>query len=376
MRTATPPLNSFLLSRQETDSITNMEGTSTFHPTESTDSNSENQEELSVAEKAQLIRTSNSFSELYQAIEKIGVIRGSQETFEPDRLINIIDRVRHGKLTIDYVTQTHRIRDAVERLLENKPTDPPKTREAAVETEKGSLKVENPAGPIEPLTDEERNFISKAEADYIFMQNLSDDNERIEHYDLLKRKSERISSISDPVSFELLRDALASSSGIKDGNAILESGQLLNDVESIRKGDKRPEVLPVTLRHGVEKLVANEVLSRLEQEATVPVKDYEWDIFTRQFPIVEDFLGNRSSKFYEYSRIGDTNLHTREAAIDGKLAWCDGKKAIFKSTSGFTLIPFENIVLRNGKTLKEITEKENQQRRKSQNAPRARRIGE
>jgi hypothetical protein len=87
---------------------------------ESVNIESSNKEKLTEVKKRQIIEESNSFSDLYQNIKRIGGVPGSKRVYDSEHLISIIDRVRSGVRTINYVTQTYGVRDAVERLLKIK----------------------------------------------------------------------------------------------------------------------------------------------------------------------------------------------------------------------------------------------------------------
>ncbi len=70
----------------------------------------------------QMIKTVQTFGELYNVLEKIGEISGSNnKPYFYEDLIRIIDKVRDGSYDISYVTKTYGLRDAVIRLLDKKP---------------------------------------------------------------------------------------------------------------------------------------------------------------------------------------------------------------------------------------------------------------
>lgn len=73
--------------------------------------------EHSVSLEERLIDGAESFNELYEVIGMIGSMQGSQETFEPEVLTDIIDRVRDGEDVISAITRVHGIRTAVFRLV-------------------------------------------------------------------------------------------------------------------------------------------------------------------------------------------------------------------------------------------------------------------
>lgn len=80
---------------------------------------SSNPEGLTDMEKWELINDPelSSFEELYEALEKIGPVRGSQEVFQPAELINRINQVIGKKLSPMYITGVYDIRKVVMRLI-------------------------------------------------------------------------------------------------------------------------------------------------------------------------------------------------------------------------------------------------------------------
>jgi len=63
------------------------------------------------------IGNSKNFIELYQALEQIGGVQGSKQFYSASQLKDIIERVRKGELNINYVTNTHSLRDKVIDLI-------------------------------------------------------------------------------------------------------------------------------------------------------------------------------------------------------------------------------------------------------------------
>jgi hypothetical protein len=68
-------------------------------------------------EQQRMINDAQSFAELYQVIEQIGGLQGSQQFYQPSELKNIIERVRKGELNIYYITRTAGLRSKVEELI-------------------------------------------------------------------------------------------------------------------------------------------------------------------------------------------------------------------------------------------------------------------
>jgi hypothetical protein len=79
------------------------------------------------------IESASSFEELESVLDSIGPIKGSQEVYSADQLIDIIRRVREGSLHINNVTSTHGLRIKVSSLLEL----------GVVQTEKSSENKQN-----------------------------------------------------------------------------------------------------------------------------------------------------------------------------------------------------------------------------------------
>ncbi|MFH0873910.1 MAG: hypothetical protein V1846_03710 [Candidatus Komeilibacteria bacterium] len=65
------------------------------------------------------IENARSFDDLYAEIKTLGEIGGTSKDYSPERMIKIIERVRHGHRPIEFVTRSYGIRAAVARLLEN-----------------------------------------------------------------------------------------------------------------------------------------------------------------------------------------------------------------------------------------------------------------
>ncbi len=62
-------------------------------------------------------KNAQNFEQLYRGIEKLGTIQGGSKEYSAEELTGLIDKVRSGELTPTYVTSTYGIRSAVERLL-------------------------------------------------------------------------------------------------------------------------------------------------------------------------------------------------------------------------------------------------------------------
>ena len=76
----------------------------------------------SLEKKGHNLERAESFDSLYEAIRSIGEVEGTQKTYSSEEVIKVIERVRHGHRSIDFVTRSYGIRDAVERLLVDNKT--------------------------------------------------------------------------------------------------------------------------------------------------------------------------------------------------------------------------------------------------------------
>lgn len=63
------------------------------------------------------IETATSFETLYEAIRRRGIIVGSRKKYTAQEIIDLIELTRKGEVSINYITRSHGIRAAVERLL-------------------------------------------------------------------------------------------------------------------------------------------------------------------------------------------------------------------------------------------------------------------
>jgi hypothetical protein len=401
--------------------------------------NFESKEQPGEAEKEKLICESESFSGLYQVIENIGTIQGSQEIFEAKRLVALIERVRKGALIIDYVTRACGLRETVERLLAENPRglDSPPPLEAAVALElpikkenEAQLFVKNngsagpegpplgeareakslehadkekefdvapersPKEPIEPLTEEELDFYHRAQEadinkyDPVYqlnvestpqkLLNISDPDVEV-RYKMLRERYDRFEKVVVPASFEELRAVLENASFVrdKDGTRLeAEPRKLLEIIEKVRTGDEQLVALPDLVRNGVERLIANDVLEKFKQGGVSTVENHEWNIFAKRYPVSETYKVGDSRVLYP--EIGSKDISTRDAKIDGELVWSDGEIAVFKSPDGYMSIPFGELILENEKTLNEMKDGdvERQRRGRREGGLRERRIGE
>ena len=64
------------------------------------------------------VAKAETFKELYLALERLGTVQGTKETFNWGQLVETIERVRTSKVPIGFVTRTFGIRDKVQELLD------------------------------------------------------------------------------------------------------------------------------------------------------------------------------------------------------------------------------------------------------------------
>lgn len=83
-----------------------------------------NKNEKVKQEPASLVERVNNFDQLEEVIDEIGPVRGSQDVYSPDQLIDLIKKVRVGELDINYVTSTHGLRGKVSELLQSDSASP------------------------------------------------------------------------------------------------------------------------------------------------------------------------------------------------------------------------------------------------------------
>lgn len=76
----------------------------------------------------EILATEN-FNQLYSVLEKLGSLEGSQTTYSSAELKKLIEEVRTGAKTADYVTRTGGLRMQVIRLA---AADTLSTKEAAI----------------------------------------------------------------------------------------------------------------------------------------------------------------------------------------------------------------------------------------------------
>lgn len=71
----------------------------------------------------QAIASASNFKELESVLDSLGPIKGSEEIYSPDSLIDKINRVQNGEIRLEYITRTHGLRDKVAELLGNSDLD-------------------------------------------------------------------------------------------------------------------------------------------------------------------------------------------------------------------------------------------------------------
>ncbi len=108
-------------------------------------SNPQYREARSKANLIGRITYARTFEQLYQGLDEAGPLQGSQEIFEPERLKEVIDRVRKGEALPEELTRTAGLRESVIRLMktdgERKPNpDSPSHIEGSEIISKGDFK--------------------------------------------------------------------------------------------------------------------------------------------------------------------------------------------------------------------------------------------
>lgn len=358
------------------------------------------------SDKTSLIKECQTFDQLYDVLEKIGSVEGSKSNYEPHELINIIDKVRKGELTLEYITRTYGLREAVGNLLLDNETPSPKKPpefKAAVALElprlestqqknevfnnpnpdvppeintavaldipsgeyldKVNIKSEDaPDSPISPLTEEELDFYLRADAednqrysgtyesnlytapgDYLNINKPEVES----RYKSLKQKYDRYESILRPNSFEALTLNLQNSS-IQIENESINGQELLQAIDKVKKGEMLLSQLPASLRNGIASLVAKNIFVRLKNEPSVEIRDHEWDMIMQTHPPKADYLGNRNS--IGYPKIGDNNIRFKNSTIEGTLVWANSSIVLIKTALGFQAFPSDTVLMDNNKT--------------------------
>ncbi|HNV97146.1 MAG TPA: T3SS effector HopA1 family protein [bacterium] len=69
--------------------------------------------------KEKKINSAKNFEDLFFAIKEIGTIRGSQQEYSPELLIQTINRVRSGEISINFITRKYNLRQKVQEFLKN-----------------------------------------------------------------------------------------------------------------------------------------------------------------------------------------------------------------------------------------------------------------
>jgi len=64
-----------------------------------------------------LVEKTESFEELYAVIRQIGAIKGSKETYQPEKLIDLIEKVKENEFFISFITHTYGLKQKVKKLL-------------------------------------------------------------------------------------------------------------------------------------------------------------------------------------------------------------------------------------------------------------------
>ncbi|OGY06972.1 MAG: hypothetical protein A3D24_01470 [Candidatus Blackburnbacteria bacterium RIFCSPHIGHO2_02_FULL_39_13] len=163
------------------------------------------------------IQNAQSFDDLYAAIRNAGGIQGSSGTYSPRELKELIEGVRSGKISIEYITRGRGLRDKVQQLLNRRSMiiDSPSNVVASVKKyiarlfnlkvyaqDTENLIIQNPDDVKRLLTQNEFKFIkSKKEIKHQLELNQKTTSEEIKEI------------LSNNVNLE--------PQGVKDGNRII-----------------------------------------------------------------------------------------------------------------------------------------------------------
>ncbi|MEQ1500357.1 MAG: hypothetical protein ABL917_03250 [Parcubacteria group bacterium] len=82
-----------------------------------------NSETLSEAEKETAINGATTPDELYEVINKIGVVHGTSLDYKPSELIHVISSVLEGTMDLSKVTRTYNLRNVVEKFMNQREDD-------------------------------------------------------------------------------------------------------------------------------------------------------------------------------------------------------------------------------------------------------------
>jgi hypothetical protein len=368
--------------------------------------------ELNETEKESLIKESNTFDQLYVALDEIGIISGNEEDYTPSQLIDKIERVRNNKLDLNYITRRYGLRETVQRLLKepspNTEPDQPPPHEASIALEPkpteahsdtdinevsplpenppeltSSVKLNlpnegdsvilektesDPEGPISPLTEIERDFYYRAAAEETIKRNSGvlyeaslraapgkylDINkpEVEERYRMLQKKIKRYEKITNPNSFKELAATLQNADFQENGE-ILEGAEIWTLIERIRNGEEVLDVLPASMREGLASLIAREIYEHIITSGKLEISAQDWEIFVRALPADTDYLGRRIA-VGGYPRIGDENVRLKNGTHEGRLVWANRENVIFRTTEGFEVVSADEVLMDDGTTRSE-----------------------
>lgn len=358
----------------------------------------------------QVIKRVSNFSELYEALDRVCPLKGSQGVYSSDELIDIINRVREKELPIEYVTRTYGLREKVSELLNKSPAPndhPPSEAAVALEIPRSEHEVpgskfdeptespdgpdpsgagaqveyyedtkqervtmeKNPVDPIIPLTEEEQAFYNQAkiEEGQRFSDNYRmnvesapdrylnlNDPEVQKRYEVVAGKVELLNSLDSPKSLESLYEVLKTHD-LETEDRVMDGEELMLEIEQVLSGNTELGSLPEILQTGLTKIIARQVQEKLQNINGSELKLFEWECFLRVNPPHQDFLGNRN--IISYPRLGERGVLIKEGdlaiEIEGELVWANNDVIIVKDGEHYKSFSTQDIVMGNGKTLLE-----------------------
>lgn len=338
--------------------------------------------------KAELSEVRN-FEELVDVVDKKAAFKGSQEYFYNDRLKDILNRVRDGKLELNYITNSLGLRDAVKRIMSTEKeksfsSDEAKKEEIRKNIAEEGLPKENMQEEKEQIVapnqhleeiftilNKERGMIGIYQAIMMtesaprtrpgiydkyggfhpaVLQNFLTKYPSRAKFDLFVRKKfpntgseKRFDSIN---MYDLIRFADV----VYGDKSEIPEGKPDNPEE--------PNKPDTPIVYEAYRASENELVSKGIDPRRSDI-NYAY-VFNS---ISEDALIRR---YGHLPKIGAENLATRSGVVNGRLIWCDCRIAIFETPQGKLVVPFDEIVSPGGKTYGRIRweQKEKEERRR------------
>lgn len=319
--------------------------------------------ELQESEKEALVKAAESFSDLYDVIEKIGPVQGSQELFLPMRLIDIIAKVRRGEIGLGFVTNTYKIADQVEYLLgieSNTDTEPNPNDRGPKSPEPLSAKLETPqeeeqavnieADPAVSEGGPEAPIIGFPVPDYEWDTpgGLYNEWRGMEKYRGLtyndtegfypKMGSNNLGTRQGRINGSMIycdgETAIFQTPngkmGVPFGDLISPSGKTYSEIQIEKE-----------LKENSRRLKAEEVWAKLHENKTVVLTSDQWKDFYNYYSADTNFLAENGFT------LGQSNVRSKDGLIEGDLVWGNQDWAVFsnKTATNFSVIPFKDLIV-------------------------------